>query len=83
MFKMIGVGIAVVTTAIVVLIVNEVGGTSKDVGEPYQATYTYCASWNSTKNGSTCMFYNTGRETRVDTEITGLFFNTTGYRVVR
>ena len=83
MFKLIGGAIAVSAVMIVGLIVNELGGTSKDVGQPYTATFMYCAAWNYTKNGNTCMFYNTGRETRIDTEIKGLFFDTTGYRVVR
>lgn len=83
MFKLVGGAIAVTAALVVGLIVNEVGGTSKDKSEPYTATFMYCASWIYTKNGNICTLYNTGRETRVDTEIKGLFFDTTGYRVVR
>lgn len=83
MVKVIGLAIAVSVVAIAGLIVNEVGGTSKDISQPYTATYMYCGAWTYTKNGNICTFYNTGRETRVDTEVTGLFFNTTSYRVVR
>jgi hypothetical protein len=80
----VAIGAIALTVAIITgMIVNNVASTSEDISEPYAATYSYCAAWMSTKNGMLCSFYNTGRETRVDTRVTGLFYNTTSYRVVR
>ena len=64
-------------------VVNEVGGTAVEVGEPYKATYTYCNAWSGVGGTRHCSLYLTGTETRVKTEVKGLWWNTESYHVVR
>ena len=72
------------TLAIATVAVNELAGTERVVGDPYEVSYTYCkVTTYGTKGVNTCSQYATGYETRIKTEINGLFYNTTGYKVIR
>lgn len=67
---------------VVVMIANEVGGTSEVVGEPYTASYTYCGAWAGAGGQHHCSLWLVGTERRVNTLVHGWFFETTGYKVV-
>lgn len=67
--------------AIVIPFINEAFSTSKVISEPYVVTEQYCAV-NYPSNPALCMAYDTVTETRVDTEVKGLLYNTTSYKVL-
>ena len=80
--KLLSIVLVLLISAVTVMVVNESFGTSTPVGETYQKTKLYCSVWNHSKNGMTCMIYSSKLETRVKTEVNGLFYNTTSYKVV-
>jgi len=65
-----------VTGFLMLLMINEAFGTITPVGEPYVASYSYCATTvHTAKAQSHCGEYKTGREMRQKTMIKGLFFD--------
>lgn len=69
-------------SAVTVIVANEAFGVSTPVGEPYTAENTYCSIWNPATKNTTCLVYQSKTETRVNTIVKGLFFNTTSYKVI-
>ena len=68
---------------IAVMAVNEAFGQSETYGEPYEASYSYCATMAyGPKGTSWCSYYATGHEWRQNTHIKGLWFDTNSYKVV-
>lgn len=67
---------------VAVVIANEVAGTYETVGEPYTASFTYCAQYTGVGGTRHCSLYLTGTERRVNTRVHGYFFDTDSYKVV-
>jgi hypothetical protein len=79
--------VTLVTTFVVgflmLLMINEAFGTETPIGEPYLASYSYCAvTTYGVKGQSWCSQYKTGHEMRQKTHIKGLFFDGTGDHLV-
>ena len=77
---MVGVAILMLVS-VVAVIVNQVAGTEVEVGDTYKASYTYCAQWAGVGGTRHCSLYLSGTETRVKTEVKGLWWDTESYHV--
>lgn len=83
MFRAIIVASAIVIAFIGASAINQLAGESQDSGAPYESTFSYCGAWAGVGGTRHCSLWLTGKETRVDTIIKGIWWDTTGYRVVR
>jgi hypothetical protein len=74
------VGVTVLSS---VTVFNQVAGEEVVVGAPYRYAYSVCDQWYTDKLGRRCLSYKPAYETRVEVEVHGVFWNTTGYKIVR
>jgi hypothetical protein len=80
---LIGATVASIVASVALPITNELGGTREDAGTPEVATYTYCGGYAGVGASHHCILWLTGKEVRQPTIIHGLWWESTGYRIVR
>lgn len=63
-------------------IVNAINSTTEIVGEPYTYSYSYCGAYAGSGGTRHCTLWLTAKERRVNTEVRGMLWNYTSYKIV-
>jgi hypothetical protein len=80
---LIGATILAISASIALPVTNELAGTSVDAGSPESVSFTYCGGYAGVGANHHCVLWMTGHEVRQPTIIHGLWWESTGYRIVR